>query len=144
MVRHAAGPLRTWMQGLMDDAPTSGSERTQRNMDSMAGLDAPILKGGRRKKSTQTSYMAFMSSDLPQDEWPFAFISEHKRPIDFIQALSMDLDENDACEWLTFEQYLAKLKTATQAEALAMQARTEQANLSDKLPQAPVRAKPPL
>lgn len=139
MVRYAAGPLRSWMQGLIETAPTSSAAKTQRQADAIAGLDEPILRGGRRKKPAHQSYAAFMSTAQRLDEWPFAIVGPHKRPIDFITALEMELTDADACEWLTLEHYLAQLKNATQAEAQYNQARAERADLADKLPPAPER-----
>ncbi|HET7329900.1 hypothetical protein [Dyella sp.] len=144
MVRYAVGPLRGWMNGLIEGAPASSAEKTQRKTDAIAGLDEPILKGGRRKRPAQQSYGAFMSTAQRLDEWPFAIVGQHKRPIDFITALAMELNDDDACEWLTLEHYIALLKESTQDETQFKQAQAERANLSDKLPEAPERKRTPL
>ncbi|HUX65539.1 MAG TPA: hypothetical protein VMV42_00190, partial [archaeon] len=40
----------------------------------------------------------------------------HQRPVDFIEALTMELDDEVSCVWLTLGDYLTKLRDAAQGE----------------------------
>jgi len=116
MVRYAAGPLRSWLRGQLQTAPASSHEASQRRAADIAGLDEPILRGGRRKKPQQSSFNAFLAHALPDHEWPFALVGSHQRPVDFIEALTMELDDEVSCVWLTLGDYLTKLRDAAQGE----------------------------
>lgn len=107
-VRYAAGPLRTWIQGLISTAPVSTHEASSAKENDIAGLDEPILRGGRRKKPKPEhgTFPAFFTTASLEDEWAFLLCGESRRPVDFITASlderPMDKDDEE-CAWLTLD-----------------------------------------
>lgn len=143
-VAYAVGPLRTWLQDLMTGAPSSTHAVTKSKAAHVAGLDEPILRGGRRKTPKQATFTAFLTSGLPSDEWPFVLIGESRRPIDFVGALLAGDDpvgDDAECLWLTLEDFTHRLADAARHE----QALAEREALEKSLPAGPrVRTIKPL
>ncbi|NYE29204.1 hypothetical protein HDE78_002162 [Rhodanobacter sp. K2T2] len=141
MVRYAAGPLRNYIRGLITAPNLSTSEHTQAKLDAKVGLDEPMLRGGR-KKAKQASFTGFLSVGLMHDEWPFALVGEHRRPIDFLSSLEIEFDVEPECRWLTLKTYLTELKRSAVDETLASEAMAERAGLDKSIPEASRGVKP--
>lgn|GEM_PF-4713569 len=86
MVRYAVGPLRQWLHHTLDEAPASPTEHRATRDQETLGLDEPILRGGRRKRATQSSFAAFLTEGHSDDEWPFLLVGSQHRPVDALGA----------------------------------------------------------
>jgi predicted DNA-binding transcriptional regulator AlpA len=117
MVRYAVGPLRSWIDARISAAPASTYEASRQKADADAGLDEPILRGGRRKKPTQSSFGQFAALARASEEWPFILRAPYGRPVDFFEALGSDLSEDDVGAWLTLADYAHQLAQAAAHEA---------------------------
>ena len=135
MVRYAAGPLRDYLRGLMSGPSRPTSEITKARVELDIGLDEPMFRGGR-KKANQSTFTGFLSTGRMTDEWPFAFIGDYRRPVDFIATLELDFDVDHDCAWLTLKDYLIQLKHAVDGEDMAIEADLESHSLENAIPQA--------
>jgi hypothetical protein len=117
MVRYAVGPLRAWLQRTVDEAAASPTEqREKRNQESL-GFDELILRGGRRKRATQTSFASFLVEAHPNHEWPFLLIGNQRRPVDAVGAFNdVDLNQMVDSTWLSLSGYLEALREAAERE----------------------------
>jgi len=117
MVRYAVGPLRTWLQRTMEEAPASPTEQRARADQKTLGFDEPILRGGSRKQPTQSSFTSFLSQGRPDHEWPFVLVGNYHRPVDAIGAFdTVGADQVTGSKWLSLKSYLHALSDATEGE----------------------------
>jgi hypothetical protein len=146
MVRYAVGPLRAWLQRTVDEAPSSPSDQRAKGDQDALGFDEPILRGGRRKHSTQSSFASFLSEGHPDHEWPFVLVGNQRRPVDAVGALNgVDLEQITGSEWLSLTDYLMALRTASEcerAEALAEQRATKASDATNDAQLGHVADKP--
>lgn len=61
----------------------------------------------------------FFALGQPDDEWAFALVGPHQRPVSIFRSLSMDLDDEVECVWLTLMQYGEHLTEAVRIEHIA-------------------------
>jgi hypothetical protein len=132
-IAYAVGPLRTWLQQSMAGAPATTHAATKAKAATIAGLDEPIRKGGKRKTPKQPTFAAFLTTGLSSDEWPFVLVGDSQRPVDFIAHLLADIppdDRDEECLWLTLEDYTSRLGDAARFE----QAMAEKEAMEKALP----------
>ena len=139
LIRSPVGPLRSWLASMLVNAnmdreqpePTSVKldPRGRLDPDELAALQQPTLKGGRRK-AAQSSFSSFLQHAVPTDAWLFERVGPFRRPVDFNEAMALDLPDEDECEWLTLGEYVVALVEAARGE----QAARDAMSLSD-LPQ---------
>lgn len=82
-----------------------------------AGFDEPPFRGGRKPKIRHASFMSFLSSALPDEEWLFVVRAETGRPIEFIESLGEERSDANDVQWLQLHEYLAAVKRAAELAA---------------------------
>jgi predicted DNA-binding transcriptional regulator AlpA len=128
LVRYAVGPLRQWIQHTIEHAPASPTEHRAKQAADALGFDEPILRGGHRKRSKQSSFAHFLATAQPDDEWPFVFMGVGRRPMDAVDALThADVERIRDGGWLCLHDYADALK-----EAATWEARAEHADQRDE------------
>lgn len=81
-----------------------------------ARRSAPALSNVAARKAQQDhirgfpTFAAFLAEGHLTDQWPFAIVQG--RPVDFIASLSMSIDREDDCQWLSLGQFSDLLKRA--------------------------------
>jgi hypothetical protein len=91
--------FRQWIQHTGEHAPSSHTEHRATKATEELGFDEPILRGGYRKQSKQSSFAQFFVTAKPDDEWPYVFVGPSRRPVSAIEAFIVtDAEQIVECE----------------------------------------------
>lgn len=125
LVRYPTRLFVEWLDELARSAPTSTNSSTP--VEAIAavvpvgddGLDEPVLRGGRRKKTRHTAFSTFITSAFPGDEWLFVLRGPWQRPVDYLASFEGERSDDDEVVWLTLRDYLDRVRHAAAAEEAA-------------------------
>lgn len=129
MVKYQAGDLIDFVQRLPRSAVAGKETKTILAIPvgnlQQKGMYAPIMRGGRRRKTIASFASWLADGDPTGSPWRFAMIDDlgeqyPRRPVDLIATLDYELADDAPCVELTMLEYAqAMARYAQAAEALA-------------------------
>ena len=125
LIRYSRRLLLEWIDSI-DGTPGSAARSVGPDAvgeviatEDQDGLDEPVFKGGRRRKSIHPTFAQFLSTGSLRDEWLFVLSGVHQRPVDWIGSLDGDRDDAAPVVWLSLADYLHQLNRAADAQTAA-------------------------